>query len=278
MSAVFHWVRAAQYLLSAVPYFGPLTTDSWMSPFCLPHTLSRWLFSPKLLYCAVCFLRRSLHEVTLHCKCHWTFCSLCVRVVLRWNFSNLSLNSVKFIAVFELLCVIEFYTSLAHDSLRTEAKKSVSETSSPGSWNLVRNSSPLSKTLCKSSESPQCNRARGATNITTIGVSTLKALLQKPQACAPSPMPSSGTQWCLISWVFFESRVRARMHHMLFFFCLMWATFFSYASFSALSFFFSSLFAPLASGAGSLSCPSVFKVICTACPSVLSPQILSYRL
>ena len=86
---------------------------------------------------------------------------------------------------------------------------------------------------------------------------TLKPLLQKLPAFAPSRMPSSPTQSCLISIRVVASRVSARFHNKLFRFSLMSAISFSCTSFSILWFFLLSLLAPLASGAGSLGCSAV---------------------
>ena len=275
MPAVFHWVRAAQHSSSGVANVGPIATDSCLPPsLCLLHALSRWPFSPHLLHCAVSFLLQSLAKcpgiphtkqfpfLGPFLKSRFTvsatepLCPLCLCTVLSWKFCSLFLNSVKFVAGLKLSCITKL-SYLIGRPLRTKALKRVSETASPASCSLVSNSCPLMKKLSKSSESSSCSRASCATKVTTVGVSTLWNLSCKSfQAFAPSPMPSSPTQSCLISMRVVASRVSARWHHTLFRFSLMSATSISYASFSTL-WFFSSLVAPLASGAGSLGCSSV---------------------
>ena len=105
---------------------------------------------------------------------------------------------------------------------------------------------------CPVSQNPRAVAEQAAhPKVTAVGVSTHWNLARKIfQAFAPSPMPSSPIQSCLIRMRVFVSRVSARWHNTLFRFSLMSETSFTHASFSTLWFFFSSLLALSSSGAG----------------------------
>ena len=260
MPAVFHWVRAAQYSSSGEANVRPTATDSCLPPpLCLLHALSRWSFSPHLLHCAVYFLLQFLAKcpgiphtkqflfLGPFLKSRFTasatepLCPLCLCAVHSWKFCSLFLNSVKFVAGLKLSC-ITILSYLIGRPLRTKALKRASGTASTASCSLMSNSCHLMKKLSKSSAAPSCSRASCATKVTTVGVSTLWNLsCESFQAFAPPPMPSSPTQSCLISIRVFASRVIVRWHHTFFRSSLISATSFSYASFSTLWFFFSSL-------------------------------------
>ena len=132
MPAVFHWIRAAQYSSSGEANVGPIATDSCLPPsLCLLHALSRWPYSPHLLYCAVSFLLQSLatcpgraHKKQFpflgpFLKSRFTtsatepLCPLCLCAVLSWKFCSLFLTSVKFVAGLKLSCITNFHTSFA---------------------------------------------------------------------------------------------------------------------------------------------------------------------
>ena len=157
----------------------------------------------------------------------------------------------------KLFCLTKL-SYLIGRQLRTKALKRVPETASTASCSLVNNSCPLMEKIFKSSEYLSYSPARCATNVTTVGVFTLWNLSCKSfSVFASFPMVSFPTQSCLISMRFVASRVSAIWHHTLFRFSLIPATFFSYASFGTLWYFFSLLLVPLANVAESLRCSFV---------------------
>ena len=123
-------------------------------------------------------------------------CPVCLCAVLSWKFCSLFFNAVKFVAGLKLSCTANL-SYLIGRSLRIKALERVFETAFPASCSLVSNSCPRMKKLSRSSESSSCSRASCATKVTTVGVSTLYC--KSFQAFAPSLMPSSPTQSCLIS-------------------------------------------------------------------------------
>ena len=194
MTAVFHWLRAAQFSSSSVANVGPIITDScWTPSLFLLHAPSRWPLPPILLHFNVSFLLQFLAKSpeTPHTKqfplmspflrSRFTssvtgpLCSLCLCAVLSRKFCSFFLSSLKFVAGLKL-SIITKLSYLVGRPLRAKALKIVSKTAS---CSLVSNFCPLMENLSESSEFSSCTRASCANKFTIVGFSTLCSIFCK---------------------------------------------------------------------------------------------------